>query len=207
MKRICILILAIVLMLTFSGCCLSHEWMAASCTAPKTCTKCEKTEGEALSHEWQEATCTAPRTCSRCNATEGEALGHICSEWEATSDSTMNATCTVCKEVVEQEMDRELLGTQAILGKWYMVAGKNDDGEWARMADETWIEFEENGVFKFRDLRTENGTYEFDEYNKEYRVYWFACKTENGTFGIRYDEDDGELYWVTSTSMFYLERE
>ena len=31
---------------------------------------------EALGHDWKEATCTAPKTCSRCSATEGEANGH-----------------------------------------------------------------------------------------------------------------------------------
>ena len=27
-------------------------------------------------HTWTDATCTAPKTCSACGATEGEALGH-----------------------------------------------------------------------------------------------------------------------------------
>ena len=31
-------------------------------------------------HTWNQATCTAPKTCSECGATEGEALGHT---WEA----------------------------------------------------------------------------------------------------------------------------
>ena len=77
-----------------TGCCLSHEWKEATCTTPKICVKCEKTEGEALGHEWQEATCTEPKTCSVCGETEGEALGH---EWkEATC--TEAKTCSVCGE-------------------------------------------------------------------------------------------------------------
>jgi len=32
-----------------------------------------------LGHDWKAATCTTPKTCSRCNDTEGEPLGH---KWE-----------------------------------------------------------------------------------------------------------------------------
>ena len=52
-----------------------HNWADATCTAPKTCTVCGATDGEALGHSFAPATCTAPKTCA-CGATEGEALGH-----------------------------------------------------------------------------------------------------------------------------------
>jgi len=69
-----------------------HTWTDATCTAPKTCSVCGATEGEALGHSWTDATCTAPKTCSVCGATEGEALGH---SW---TDATCTApkTCSVC---------------------------------------------------------------------------------------------------------------
>ena len=51
-----------------------HEWVEATCTAPKTCKRCGATEGEALGHDWKEATTEAPKTCTRCGATEGEKL-------------------------------------------------------------------------------------------------------------------------------------
>ena len=51
-----------------------HEWVEATCTAPKTCKTCGATEGEALGHDWKEATTEAPKTCTRCGATEGEKL-------------------------------------------------------------------------------------------------------------------------------------
>ena len=46
----------------------------------------------ALGHDWTDATCTAPKTCSVCGATEGEALGHdyingVCSRCDAVKDS------------------------------------------------------------------------------------------------------------------------
>ena len=41
-------------------------------------------------HEWQAATCETPKTCSICLETEGEALGHNMQETEA----AVEATCT-----------------------------------------------------------------------------------------------------------------
>lgn len=77
MKKALSLALVFTLVLTlFSGCCLSHDWQDAACETPKTCAKCEKTEGEPLGHTWQDATCTAAMTCSVCGKTEGDALGH-----------------------------------------------------------------------------------------------------------------------------------
>lgn len=69
-----------------------HDWQAATCTEPETCSSCGATQGEALGHDWQEATCLAPKTCARCGATEGARADHdylpaTCTEPE---------TCSVC---------------------------------------------------------------------------------------------------------------
>lgn len=91
-KRFFIVCFIAIMMLMFGGCCLKHEWVEATCTAPKSCIKCGKTEGEALPHQWTEATCSAPKTCSVCGLTEGEKLPHT---W---ADATCYEpkTCTVC---------------------------------------------------------------------------------------------------------------
>ena len=86
-KRIPTLILFLVCALLLSGCFCSHEWADATCIAPKTCTKCEKTEGEALGHVWMAATCTEPKTCEVCSVTDGDPKGH----------SWVEATCTEAK--------------------------------------------------------------------------------------------------------------
>ena len=52
-----------------------HRWQDATCTKPKTCRYCNKTEGTPAAHTWQDATCTQPKQCA-CGATEGEPLGH-----------------------------------------------------------------------------------------------------------------------------------
>ena len=43
-------------LIVLTGCGHEHEWTKATCTEPKTCTKCGETEGEALGHRWKEAT-------------------------------------------------------------------------------------------------------------------------------------------------------
>lgn len=101
--------------LYFSGTC-SHEWIDATCTAPKTCSKCEKTEGESLGHSWEEATCTEPKTCSRCGLTEGEALGHTPGEWKedepnfVTGGVWLRQYCQVC----EQQIDSKLMSLKSL---------------------------------------------------------------------------------------------
>ena len=71
---------------------LGHDWAAATCTAPKTCNRCDAIEGTALGHDWAAATCTAPKTCNRCDAIEGTALGH---DW-AGATCTAPKTCNTC---------------------------------------------------------------------------------------------------------------
>lgn len=56
----------------------------------------------ACSHSWKSATCTAPKTCTKCGATEGSAKGHTSSDWTVTKEATETTegtkvkTCTVC---------------------------------------------------------------------------------------------------------------
>lgn len=63
-----------------------HNFLLATCTSPKTCLSCGKTEGTANGHSWESATCTSPKKCSSCSATEGTAKGH----------SYYNGSCTDC---------------------------------------------------------------------------------------------------------------
>ena len=69
-----------------------HDWLDATCTAPKTCQECGTTVGEALGHDYVDVTCTAPKTCKVCAATEGEALGHDFADATCTAPKT----CKVC---------------------------------------------------------------------------------------------------------------
>lgn len=74
-----------------------HTWIDATCTEPKTCSVCGKTEGEPLGHLWlapDVAWCQVQAICGRCGATEGENV--VEHSWvEATDDKPK--TCAVCK--------------------------------------------------------------------------------------------------------------
>ncbi len=54
----------------------AHQWKDATCTAPKTCEVCDKTEGKAAGHTGGTATCTEKAICTVCNEPYGELLDH-----------------------------------------------------------------------------------------------------------------------------------
>ena len=76
MKKLIALLLVLVFAMSLAACGCEHEFAAATCTAPSTCTLCGETEGAALGHVWIAATCEDPKTCEVCAATEGDAKGH-----------------------------------------------------------------------------------------------------------------------------------
>ncbi len=78
---------------TTEGAALGHTWVDATCAAPKTCSVCQTTDGVALEHAWENATCTLPKTCSACQTTEGVALGH---DW-VDATCTEPKTCETCQ--------------------------------------------------------------------------------------------------------------
>ena len=71
---------------------LGHNFSDATCTAPKTCTRCSETDGSALGHDYAPATCTEAAKCTRCNQKKGSALGHDLTD----ATCTEGQTCKVC---------------------------------------------------------------------------------------------------------------
>lgn len=70
-----------------------------------TCKYCPESYPEEISakgHTWNAATCTAPKTCSVCGATEGEAAGHNMGEWSVVTEPSCEVTgkeersCSAC---------------------------------------------------------------------------------------------------------------
>ena len=133
MKKRILLIFVFAMALLLCGCCLSHEWVEASCTTPRTCSKCEKTEGDTLEHQWKEATCQKPKTCTGCDATEGAAKGHTLVE----ANYQVGEHCADCSEVfgepVVAEFERTGRSYQALdlttahSGTYEYTTGKNKD--------------------------------------------------------------------------------
>ncbi len=101
-----------------------HNWTAATCTAPKTCTECGKQQGPKANHTWAGGDCVTPATCSVCQQKGDEPAGHT---W---SDATCTApkTCTTCK-ITEGEPTGHVGGIATCLEKAVCTVCNNAYGE------------------------------------------------------------------------------
>jgi len=60
-------------------------------------------------HEWADATCTEPRTCTKCEEIEGVALGHTPGEWKVEREASVSRDgekvqrCILCQEQLDVE--------------------------------------------------------------------------------------------------------
>ena len=70
MKKILCLIsvfmLIVVLAFSLSSCECNHEWQEATCTTPRTCTKCGETIGTTLYHNYERVGCDEYLRCKDC---------------------------------------------------------------------------------------------------------------------------------------------
>ena len=80
-----------------------HDWSDATCTTPKTCSKCGETEGEPLGHTEEVIPAVAP-TCTETGLTEGKKCS-VCGEItvqqqvvDALGHDFAEGTCTRCGE-------------------------------------------------------------------------------------------------------------
>lgn len=108
---------------TEAGC--SHTYAAATCTAPKTCTSCGATEGEAKGH----TPVTDPAVAASCIAT-GKTEGSHCSTCSeviteqtllpATGHTFSDGKCSICSSL---EPSEGLVLTLHESGEYYIVTG------------------------------------------------------------------------------------
>ncbi len=208
-KLFCLLMAAALLL---SGCCMSHEWADADCDTPKTCTKCDKTEGEALGHSWADADCDTPKTCAVCGETEGEALGHswadatceaaktctVCGATEGEAlphevkwsfrreEKMMEGDCALCGNFVEQELDWILAADDRVMGRWNARFITKQGGTPVPM-DSGYMEFHEDGTFDM-DLAgvAVNGTWKFDKMQDSIIT----------AYNYKLEDSQGGVYWV-----------
>ena len=150
-----------------------HNYVDATCTAPKTCSACGVTEGEAKGHDYAEGNCTTPKTCKVCGEKSGEAAGH---SWiEATC--TAPKTCTVCgTQEGELGSHQDVKGYCAICGKQVSC--------YADLEENTWevIMVYSGNVYKHH--LTFSKEFPSSAYTKEYTPNesdW------DSTFGIEYE--------------------
>lgn len=131
-----IFIPALILLLTVSlaGCCLSHEWQDATCTTPKMCLKCSKTEGSILPHLWEDATCERAQICSVCGETGSAALEHSWTD----ADGHTSKVCSVCSAVNYADSDF-LAALKEAIGKRVALAENDASYEELTEAEKTMI--------------------------------------------------------------------
>lgn len=131
-KRVYSILLMIVMCMSLCSCCLEHEYTPATCTAPMTCVKCGRTEGEALGHTWEDATCEHPKRCLTCGATEGEALEH---NWvKATCMYPM--TCTMCGVTIGEVSPHVWVDATCLQPRHCAVCGLTEGGT----SGHVWVE-------------------------------------------------------------------
>ena len=78
-----------------------HDWKDANCTAPKTCSRCDATEGTPLGHDfadvWSSDASGHWHACSRCDAKDGEAT-HTPDREAATETDPIK--CSECDYII-----------------------------------------------------------------------------------------------------------
>ena len=102
-----------------NGCGAEHEWVDATCTAPRTCLTCGEIKGEALGHTWDQEVCGHAKTCLTCGAEE--AFDHVVVVTEGyaatceTDGLTEGAYCSACNAVITEQEVIPALGHNYIL--------------------------------------------------------------------------------------------
>ena len=84
---------------------------------------------EICNHQWSQATCTSPKKCSLCNKTEGKALGHTPEADDG--DCTTAVICSVCEVVVTQAKTAHAGGTATCFSRAHCSACEQEYGELA----------------------------------------------------------------------------
>ncbi len=141
MKKIILLLLALLVfvpVLALTSCECDHVWQDATCTAPKTCTECQATEGSALGHtfgEWNtltEPTCNTEgskaRLCQTCGTLENGTIpvndNHTPETIPAveatcvTAGSTAGVKCTHCEKVLTAPQPVAATGIHKYSARW-----------------------------------------------------------------------------------------
>ena len=201
-----------ILAMLLGGCSIfcSHEWQAATCTAPQTCTKCNLTEGEVLGHTWAEATCKVPSTCSRCGETQGVPLEHTWVE----ANCTVAKTCSVCSttegealghtwEDATFEKPKTCSVCAATEGEPLKRTGDEVNKEFYQKANGNWANKKGGYLYVFEDNKFFVG-YESGEKEPTGKIKNITKKSEN-TYTIKISfpksEYEGEVIPAYSVKM------
>lgn len=161
-KSIILLALALACVFVLAGCACEHTWMDADCVTPKTCSKCEETEGEALGHSWKDASCTAPKTCESCGLTEGDMIDHVWTEVSCAAPKT----CENCGLTEGEALEHTWVEANYQAPKTCSVCAATEGDPWTSAFAEMGLHFnvEEIGVAYPMSIDGQEFTYTVDSY-------------------------------------------
>lgn len=150
-KRITLILLLCLLVVSLVGCECKHEWQEADCVIPKTCTKCGASEGEALGHKWVNATCKEPKHCSVCGEIEGTLMDH---SWlDATCEEPKS--CRVCSETEGDALGHDWVDATCTAAKTCSRCGTTEGDPLAHMPGETEVKADYvNAVYTVQSVCT-----------------------------------------------------
>lgn len=131
MKKLLILTLTAVLVLSLAACHKHESATPVSCLNDEVCVECGKIMTEALGHEaGAEATCSAPQTCTRCGEVLTPQLAHTSA---GAATCTSPEVCAVCGAQMSPALSHSIgsdgvcsvCGQQVVpAGEKYIPAGK-----------------------------------------------------------------------------------
>lgn len=110
-----------------------HRWNNATCTEPRTCSICGKTEGEPLGHKWNSATCVKPQICKVCKETKEYTI--------ELTNSQKNAVIRAYEEENFWHVSRDYLIYDVLVGFDYFSV---EDATFA--VDHMEVDFDEQAV-------------------------------------------------------------
>ncbi|MBE6555028.1 MAG: hypothetical protein E7663_02170 [Ruminococcaceae bacterium] len=107
MKKLTLILLSILMIVTLAACGSKCEQHVYDDCADTECNVCGETRDSM--HTWTEADCTTAKTCTVCGATEGSALGHKPAEDDGNCLTAI--TCSVCGTTTTPAKDSHTGGT------------------------------------------------------------------------------------------------
>lgn len=193
MKKITLIILSIIAILTFVGCGHEHTpGPAATCTEDQVCTECGEVLVAATGHRpGAEATCLAPQLCENCGIELAPQLEHTPG---AEATCTEPQLCTVCGTELSPALGHKInesnacsvCGLQIVpVGQKYIKAGRN-----GALSDDVSSIIPE----------TESG-----HYNNNIEAYYAGAVLVCGDYGLEYflPSASGNSGWATTINKFY----
>lgn len=95
-----------------SKCSVCQEVITAQTTIP------------ALGHDWQAATCETPETCTRCHVTQGKALGHIWGRYIVTTPATETSGGVETRTCARNDTHKQTRTIPKLPASTYGVSGE-----------------------------------------------------------------------------------